>query len=565
MSDDNHTVELSRRKTLAALGTIGAASAGAGLGTSAYFSDTEEFVGNTLTAGSLDLKVDWEEHYSDWSDDEADAVEGEVVMTENDPANVPDDYVGLPDPAAPLIAVPSGSLSSFMDATAIEAFPDPDDDGTQNLPEGYAACEDGADTPEDMDPTADGALRSLNEDTYDAEAESAKPLIAVDDVKPGDFGEATLSFHLCDNPGYVWLNGALDEELTGENGLTEPEAKDPDEEDGVVELLDEVQTVWWYDDDGDNVLDQGAGATPCVELVLDASGSMDSTDGDGVTRNQEAIDGAKQLAAEIINAGGRVGVTFFSASGYDNAAQNQLSLNDAGSSDIATVDAAIEGLPADGGSTAIGEGILTGDEDLQYCDDSEEGIQVVITDGDNNAGTDPSTAADDVTGSDADDYTDEIFAIGTGGTSEANLLQFARPSDDVHAEFATDLTAVIANLSQVILGEEVIFRGSLRDSLAALESGNGIPLDGNRATGFDEFADDPAADARECYDPEVTHYVGFAWYLPVDHANEVQTDSVGFDLGFYTEQCRHNTGSGMAPESTTTNTTTTSTTTTTSD
>jgi hypothetical protein len=45
-----------------------------------------------------------------------------------------------------------------------------------------------------------------------------------------------------------------------------------------------------------------------------------------------------------------------------------------------------------------------------------------------------------------------------------------------------------------------------------------------------------------------TQHIGFAWYLPVDHANEIQTDSVSFDLGFYTEQCRHNDGSGQAPE-----------------
>jgi predicted ribosomally synthesized peptide with SipW-like signal peptide len=51
--------ELSRRKALAALGTIGVAGAGAGMGTSALFSDTESFDGNTLTAGELDLVVDY--------------------------------------------------------------------------------------------------------------------------------------------------------------------------------------------------------------------------------------------------------------------------------------------------------------------------------------------------------------------------------------------------------------------------------------------------------------------------------------------------------------------------
>ena len=51
--------ELSRRKALAALGTIGVAGAGAGMGTSALFSDEENFNGNTLVAGELNLLVDY--------------------------------------------------------------------------------------------------------------------------------------------------------------------------------------------------------------------------------------------------------------------------------------------------------------------------------------------------------------------------------------------------------------------------------------------------------------------------------------------------------------------------
>ncbi|TKX53989.1 hypothetical protein EXE44_17105, partial [Halorubrum sp. SS7] len=63
MSSDNN-LELSRRKILAGMGAVGAAGAGAGIGTSALFNDTESFEDNQLTAGSLDLKIDWEEHYS---------------------------------------------------------------------------------------------------------------------------------------------------------------------------------------------------------------------------------------------------------------------------------------------------------------------------------------------------------------------------------------------------------------------------------------------------------------------------------------------------------------------
>jgi len=58
MTDNDPTLyNLSRRKMLAGLGAIGLASAGAGLGTSAYFSDTEAFENNSLTAGTLDMSV----------------------------------------------------------------------------------------------------------------------------------------------------------------------------------------------------------------------------------------------------------------------------------------------------------------------------------------------------------------------------------------------------------------------------------------------------------------------------------------------------------------------------
>jgi len=367
--------ELSRRKVLAGLGTIGVASAGVGLGTSAYFSDEETFTNNTLVAGSLDLKVDWEEHYhltneqvyyqieedtqSSWVPGVVDEIPSYADSTE---------WFGFPDPTTPMVYLHEDVVETYLDLTAIEAFPDVDNDGTQDTTYGgwtYDPCLHGADTPEDLDPVEVGGMggvekyRSLNEDTVFGsveEPEGVKPLIYLDDVKPGDFGEVTFSFHLCDNPGYVWM--FADNVEWAENGLTEPERKDPDEMDDYVELMDAIRTVWWYDTDGDNVLDEG---------------------------------------------------------------------------------------------------------------------------------------------------------------------------------------------------EEVIFRGSLKDSLDALMTDNGIPLDGDRGTAYDEIAAigdeaNPQYGIRECFDPSTTVYVGFAWYLPVDHANEIQTDSVQFDVGFYTEQCRHNDGTGMEVE-----------------
>jgi len=57
MTNDNTQIGLSRRHVLGGIGAIGVASAGAGLGTTAFFSDSESFEGNTLTAGTLALNV----------------------------------------------------------------------------------------------------------------------------------------------------------------------------------------------------------------------------------------------------------------------------------------------------------------------------------------------------------------------------------------------------------------------------------------------------------------------------------------------------------------------------
>jgi len=62
MTDDDR-IKLTRRKILASTGAVGLAGAGAGLGTSAFFSDEESFGNNTLTVGSLDLVVSAETYY----------------------------------------------------------------------------------------------------------------------------------------------------------------------------------------------------------------------------------------------------------------------------------------------------------------------------------------------------------------------------------------------------------------------------------------------------------------------------------------------------------------------
>lgn len=74
------------------------------------------------------------------------------------------------------------------------------------------------------------------------------------DLKPGDEGEDTVSFHVRDNDAWLCANVTLTE--SADNGITEPEGEDGDVTDGkwVGELDEHVEFIFWADD-GDNVLE----------------------------------------------------------------------------------------------------------------------------------------------------------------------------------------------------------------------------------------------------------------------------------------------------------------------
>ena len=65
MTNDNTEIGLSRRKVLGGIGAVGIASAGAGIGTTAFFSDNESFENNTITAGQFELAVTQSTHFVD--------------------------------------------------------------------------------------------------------------------------------------------------------------------------------------------------------------------------------------------------------------------------------------------------------------------------------------------------------------------------------------------------------------------------------------------------------------------------------------------------------------------
>jgi len=485
MTDDNR-IELTRRKVLAGASAVGLAGAGAGLGTSAFFSDRESFTNNSFTAGELDLKLDYRATYAGGSGrlDEIDDTYSESGPGEPFPVEEEEDGVYL-----------------------IGEVPDPGDFG-----DGW-----------------DGAVQEWDfcDPEYDLINGDEIPVFTLQDVKPGDAGEVTMSLHLCDNPGWVWMWGGLS--ANDENTVTEPEAdaegENNDETDSTIEgdgeLADAIQTKLWYDEDCNNEHDgEGEDDAPvCVQLVLDTSGSI----GDDIGTVQSA---ANDLAGDVLGANeqNEVGVTTFA----DGANVDQ-SVSDSFTD--------LSGLVSDGG-TNMSAGIDDAGDDLENCTEGHDKVMIVFTDGAPDSQSAAETAADDL----PDDV--ELYAIGVAGANENWLDTLTGDSDnvfvvadDTDAEDAID--QVFAQVAQAITGEEVIFEGSLADLFQGngdwdgLESG--AALDGNRGSeGRDHFA------------PKMTQCLGLEWELPLETNNKVQSDSVEFDLGFYTEQYRHN--DGTSPE-----------------
>jgi len=635
MSNDDF--ELSRRKALAALGTIGVASAGAGLGTSAYFSDQETFENNRLVAGELDLKMDWEEHYSDWSADESDDGQGGSITVLMEEPEEPDLYRRFPAGATDStigdhgLWVPRDEVPQFMDNTAIDSFPDTDDNGTAEFPvddmadDGLTPCEMlaqvGADddglstytTDDVMAGRTDGPDTRLGDD-------SPAPLINLTDVKPGDFGEVTFSTHLCGdpgNPGYLWMNmpGGLTE---SENGVTEPEADDPNEDDSPGdtetsgELAETIQTALWYDPDCDNLPDRG-GQNVDLMAIADVSGSIDSSEMADITE-------AANSFVEELPTDGSVHAGFMTFTGPGEAVDSpfeginlQKSVGPldqffVGNDPNNAADVGGKGyLPDSGvtaGSTPMPAALYLAREILNSTarSGSQKAI-LLVTDGGPDypsggsgvpyqAGGFSYTPAHQSTNPTFGDGTsteveqDEtirvanlidsdgiaLFTTAVGGTGTApnfigpqSLTSFlansiaTTPTEAFDATvgsggninaIAQEIGGRIASIASTGDQEKIIFRGTLGELATELTAndGRGIPLDSNRDTSFDEF-DDPENDGdRDCFLAGATYCFGFSWWLPLDHGNEVQSDSASFDIGFYTEQCRHNDGSGMNNE-----------------
>lgn len=103
------------------------------------------------------------------------------------------------------------------------------------------------------------------------------------DLKPGDWGEDTISLHVKDNDS--WLCADIKLTSDDDNDVTEPEddepleldtpLTDPDTDNTDGELADNVNFYWWADD-GDNVYEtcQNTQDPNCVSETLLPAGPM---------------------------------------------------------------------------------------------------------------------------------------------------------------------------------------------------------------------------------------------------------------------------------------------------
>jgi predicted ribosomally synthesized peptide with SipW-like signal peptide len=422
--DELQLYNLSRRRVLAGLGAVGIASAGAGLGTSAFFSDQEEFTDNALQAGTLDLKLDYKATYFG-GPGRLDAVEA----------------MGYPD--AEEILEDGEPTGRYLLAQA----PSPEDE---------QAWEDRVqgETFDFCSPDADEFL--VNGDGI--------PMFTLSDVKPGDSGEVTVSIHICDNPGYLRMMG----DITGsaENGQNEPELEAEGEDtDGLGELADAIEVCVWYDEDCDNVFEPtGTGQQNELEvaLVSDVSGSMSGE-----------IDDLQAAATNFVD----------NLSSPDEAAA--ISFNDDASLDqeLTTeydlVKDAINDYIAED-STNMTAGIEIGEDELLNGTNATPGaskVMILLSDG---------TPNDEGTAEDAADVAKgngiRIFTIALGSGADDSFLAnkiATSPDDAFLAPDPADLDTVYAEIAQIVLaGEQKIAEGTMAEVFAQLSEGK--LLDGNR-------------------------------------------------------------------------------------
>ena len=488
-----------RRQLLAGMGAVGLASAGAGLGTTAYFNDTESFAGNTMQAGRLDLMLDYKATY--------DGPNGMELVGQAPTEQQLIDQYG---------EVIEGPLT-----------------WEQRADVGFACDTEGLINGDEM------------------------PIFELDDVKPGDWGEVTMSLHICDNPAHVFFRGTVHEDM--ENGQSEPEAE-VDESTDVGELAENIDVRMWYDENCSNTYDENIGAAD-VLVVQDISGSMEYSQNGGVisdgqggttTKLQVAKDAMLAVGDQVFGSGTDVDLGLYTFGNEDYLGDDTPSGDDVGialapTDDETTFDTAVSNVEAAAlgvGGTALGLAVREANDFLQAnLRSGAEPVMVVLTDGEQFDSNVDELAEANIAKSEGTRIV--MIDINDLGDGEPQLLKDMAGSTPTNAgdgdgtdyyqsadaDFATAAADIFDSILQtIVVAEGIIFEGTLaafRDAFA-----DGMALDPAPLLGED-------VSNGLCFRPG-THCVAFEWEIDTAVGNEIQTDSVSFDFDFAAVQCRHN-------------------------
>jgi hypothetical protein len=251
----SNQLNISRRKVLAGLGTIGIASAGAGLGTTAFFRD-EESVAAELQAGRLDILIDYRATYGTWLDqDGTDAIVDGTAVADPSEGAMQTYVVGqAPDfrneDGSMLTGEGWADVTNSLDACLFEDTTDVETELAAMIgSEMYTP-------PDSVSGLSVDGTRETDDGFFPGYIDGAEGVMFdLNDVKPKDEGEATISVHLCDNPAFLGLTAEVIEAL--ENDVVEPEnVGDFVDDDAASELANYIYVRAWLDSDCSNTYEE---------------------------------------------------------------------------------------------------------------------------------------------------------------------------------------------------------------------------------------------------------------------------------------------------------------------
>ncbi|WP_276258506.1 SipW-dependent-type signal peptide-containing protein [Haloglomus litoreum] len=488
-------IDITRRKVLAAAGAVGVTGLGAGLGTSALFNDTESFARNTLAAGDLDLRVDWQQTYSG------------------------------PHPG-------TGDVGTH----AVNAYPDHDGDGLQSFNEvqygGPGATASADEIPGVCcDCDADEFLLVQGGETYCIDAvEDTVPIEDYYDYEGSVFASQRDAIQ-DPNTSSVFVYRNVD---TGNVSLVVVHGSRSGGGDGGAASFDyyglDSGASWLVTDDPPSGRDSysvdpgfsnhlwdagytdGGAVGPlsdgfCVTVVpaFNEAAELYGTEGiDGTVDEWRAFDGHPDNTVDLLDGTDPVNASPITiCSGCSVRSGSNLDVPEVFRSEAyPEQDHLIELSDVKPGDT--GEITFS----LHNCHNPAYlWLDVLNLTGAENGMTEPESTVD------------------SDGNSEL--------PDAVEVRFWYDRDCDNA----LDDGERLIYPASGYATVADLFESAGEPIDGGRRIELDGQPYDDGS--RELPGDGGTLCIGFEWRVPTGVGNEIQSDSLGFDLRYYTEQSRN--------------------------